>query len=610
MFRKLTTIMVISFVMVNGLFLSGLSFVSYKYFFNFTSEEISEARLTLLNESAKKLSGFITSVSEAGMYIAINRNVIQMFSDEPASSYEAIAEQRELTQLVNGVTSLKTYIHSIDIYTDRYENYPKIPGKIVQSKENIENERWFKQLFNKMDDGWVPKHQSAFSNQEFISYVHRILNQRGQTVGYIKVNVLAETFFDYMSNKELLKESDEPLILLNTGRKIIAQTHSPESFQVLDEITISAPSEPYMMLTETYNQYSNHHELIKHENEFFLLLISEPNYEQWSLVQLIPVDPLYQETRKIGFTILLMGLLGLVLSVPIVYWVGKRFTGPISKLITGMKYVEKGRFDKKVGPYYIEEYDTLANNFNHMTNQLNETLNNLKKENGFRREAEIRALQSQIMPHFLYNTLDMIRWKAMDHRADDISHMVNQLSRMLRISLSGGRQFILLRDELEHAKSYVDIQRARLKEEFIYEVKIPASLKDLYVPKIILQPFIENSMKHGYIDLSKKVVRIIIFAKIVKETNNDCLEITVTDFGCGLPENWNLHDSKGIGIKNVQERIWMYCGHPYGIKLFNHQDGGTAVRIVLPIIKEQAELDVWIKKQHKWFDGTKGEGQS
>ncbi|WP_100406495.1 sensor histidine kinase [Bacillus solitudinis] len=604
MFRKLTTIMVISFVMVNGLFLSGLSYVSYKYFFNFTSEEISETRLTLLNESAKKLSGFITSISEAGMYIAINQNVIQMFSDDPASTYDAIAEQRELTQLINGVTSLKTFIDSIEIFTDRYENYPRIPGKIVQPKDILEKEEWFNQSFGKMDNGWVPKHQSSFSNQETISYVHRIMNQRGETVGYIKVNVLARTFFEYMSDKDLLKETNEPLILLNTGRRVIAQTHTSESFSVLDELTTSISSEPYKMLTETYNDYSNYHGLIKHGNELFLVLISEPNYEQWSLVQLIPVDPLYEETRKIGLYIFFMGLCGLLLSIPIVYWVGKRFTVPISKLITGMRYVEKGRFDKKVGPYYIEEYDILANNFNRMTTELNETLNNLKKENGFRREAELRALQSQIMPHFLYNTLDMIRWKAMDHNAEDISLMVNQLSKMLRIGLSGGEKFILLRDELEHAKSYIEIQRARLKEDITYELKIPASLKDLYVPKIILQPFIENSMKHGYTTTEDKV-RIIIFAKIVKETNNNWLEITISDFGGGLPEDWNLEKTKGIGIKNVQERIWMYCGYPYGLKLFNHAEGGTSARIVLPIIKEHEELNVWIEKQQEWFDGTR-----
>ncbi|GAE30465.1 sensor histidine kinase [Halalkalibacter hemicellulosilyticus] len=488
MFKKLTTIMVISFVLVNGVFLAALSMASYRSFFNFTSEEISETRLTLLNESAKKLAGFISSVSEAGVYIAINRNVIEMFSDEPDNAYDAISDQRELISIMNGVTSMKTFIHSIEVYTNHYEEYPIVSGEVVQPMNHVMDEKWFPSLFSKADYAWVPKHESIHTSQEFISYMHRLMNQRGETVGYIKVNVTAETFFEYMSDKELLNQTSEPLILLNTGGRIIAETHTSEVFPILDRVVSSMNDEPFSTLTEDYQQITNHHELIRYDNDYFLLLLSEPNYDQWRLAQVIPVDGLYTETRQMGIMIFAMGLLGLLISIPIVYWIGKRFSLPISNLIKGMRSIEKGDFNQKVGPYYIEEYDVLASSFNRMTKELNESVKRLKAESGYRREAEIRALQSQIMPHFLYNTLDMIRWKAMDHRANDISDMVNQLSRMLRIGLSGGNKFILLRDELEHVKSYIQIQQTRLTSQVHYHERVKASLKDLYVPKIILQP--------------------------------------------------------------------------------------------------------------------------
>src|SRR5690606_8723744 len=111
----------------------------------------------------------------------------------------------------------------------------------------------------------------------------------------------------------------------------------------------------------------------------------------------------------------------------------------------------------------------------------------------------------------LYNTLDIIHWKALDYRAEEISRMVNSLSKMFRIGLSGGRNFILLRDELEHVSSYIDIQRARMSDrEIDLELKVPAQFKECFVPKIILQPFIENSMKHGYVDKQEATLRIIV----------------------------------------------------------------------------------------------------
>jgi sensor histidine kinase YesM len=373
-------------------------------------------------------------------------------------------------------------------------------------------------------------------------------------------------------------------------------------FQVLDEVTESIPSEPYNRLQDTYSSFSNHHQLIKHNNEMYLLLISNPNYEQWRMVQLIPIASLYVKTRELGLFILAMGIAGILLSIPFAYFIGKRINVPIQKIIQGMRRVEKGKFDTRVGPYYVEEYDILAKNFNQMTSQIDESLAKLKRESGYRREAEIRALQSQIMPHFLYNTLDMIHWRAMDHQAEDISLMVNQLSKMLRIGLSGGQKFILLRDELEHVKCYIHIQRARLKKEIDYKVRVPASIKGFYIPKIILQPFIENSMRHGYEQEYEGNVQIEVIAKLHNNSEKEMLEITITDYGVGLPDEWTIENAKGIGIKNVKERIWMYCGHPCNVKLFNHIMGGASVQIMLPVIKSEAELEKWTQKHKQWFD--------
>lgn len=585
MIRKLKTIMVVCFVLVNALFLAGVSYSSYQYFFNFTSEEISETKLTLLNESANKLSGVIQNIRETGTYIAVDRTLMDIFENTELSPYQALVERNELKNLAQNVASLKQEVYSIEIYTDRFQEYSYLYDYNVQPESNLTEQDWFEPFIKNVDNGWVPRHTDDVMNREMISYVHRILNQRSETIGYIKVNVLAEHFLEYLVDTDLYEEINEPFILLNTGGRIIAETHSREEFPILNDITLPIENEIYEQLVPEYDQLTDHHQLIRKDNEYYLLLISQPNYEQWRLVQVIPVDDLYAETQELGIHVLVIGLIAIILSIPIVYGIGKWITKPISQMVKAMRQVEKGQFDVQVQHHYIEEYDILGKNFNQMTNELSELLAKLEKENVHRREAEMRALQSQIMPHFLYNTLDMIKWKSLDHDAKDVGDMVNKLSKMLRIGLSGGLKFIRLRDELDHAKCYIDIQKQRQSQAIDYKVRVPASLKDYYVPKIILQPFIENSIKHGYHNVKSKKMEITVQGEISK--NNQYMQLTIKDNGTGLPDNWSFSDAKGIGIHNVRERIAMYCGEQFDVDIYNHQKGGVIVEIRLPIYQEQ-----------------------
>lgn len=600
---KLTTIIVTSFVTVFALFILGISLLSYKIFFDFTSEEISEARLALLNEITRKVSGFNSGITDAAAYIAANRTVIDTFSNPVASEYDAIEEQRALVDLLNVVGSLKRGIHSIELYTDRYDDQPRISFGGLYPLEDLEKEEWFS-LFEKMDSGWLPKHTARADGRAIISYVHRLVNHRGSTAGYVKVNVLDDTVFNYLTDDDSMTSAEESLILLNSGGRILSHKASDEASAALVQgITRPHPSEPYRVLGDGYSGRTDHHEILNQGSELYLLLISEPNDERWQLVQLIPIDTLYEKTRDLGWLVFLLGLGGLLLSMPLAYWVGKRIIGPIVKIITGMRNVEKGRFDLRIEPHYIEEYDILAKNFNHMIEELDASMAKLKHENRARRDAELRTLQNQITPHFLYNTLDIIHWKAMDHHAEDISQMVNQLSKMFRIGLSGGKTFITLRHELEHAKCYIQIQSFRINQKIHYDVQVPAGLKEFYVPKVVLQPFIENSMRHGYPDDYTGDIRIHVSARIRTESARDYLEFHLTDNGVGLPEGWKPEDATGIGIRNVQERIGMYCGPGYGIELGNLERGGVEARLLLPVIKNEADLQVWLRREMEWFDG-------
>lgn len=600
MSRKLTTLIVISFVTVLAVVAAVLSLVSYQIFFDFTSKEISETRLTLLNENADKMSSINNDISEAGYYLAANEKIIEIFSEPLIDSFYAVAEQRELRNQLYVMAGLKQDIHSLEIYTDRYNGYPIIIDNIMPLAE-LEKLSWFA-MFDNMDSGWVP---SENNGQRMVSYLHRLVDYRGMKVGYVKVNILEEKFFSDMTVDEDRNPEDELLLLIDAGGRVLARTPAIDRETLLNRLTTEIEDEPYLLLHEDYMPHRNHHQVLVHNNERYLMLISKPNYERWRYLQLIPVESLYAETRKLGWIVLLVGVLVLLLSIPFVYLLGKRIILlPIRKIIKGIKQVERGNFNVHIEPLRIEEFDHVANHFNRMTRELEESIKQIEKEHFARRDAEMKMLQTQIMPHFLYNTLDIIHWKAMDRNAEDISLMVHSLSKMFRIGLSGGRNFIRLRDELEHVRCFIDIQQARMPGRKIdYEANVPAYLKDYFVPKIILQPFIENSMKHGYEGQDGEVwIRIQVMQEAEEEQGGDLL-ITIVDEGAGFPDQWSIEQTSGIGMKNVQERIQMYCGSRYGIEWNNQPSGGAQVVIRLPALRTPQEVEACLTRNSERFDG-------
>lgn len=588
MFKRLTSIVVICFVTVSAIFLISVSLVSYKIFFNFTSEEVSRARLTLVNEAMRQVSTFITKVSDAGIYIVTNRGVTETFSSDDLDGYQSIVEQRELTRFLNDVASFENGIHSIEIFTDRYNSFSHLAEGNVYSLDVIRNEQWFTILSN-ADNGWLAKHKSPTNSQDVVSYFHRLIDDAGKTKGFLKINVLPHTFFEYMSDVELISSSDtdSSLIIFDSGGRVIDELNKVKDVAVLDQIVSYDVESNYKILQEPYKSLKNHFELLgKEQHHQYLLLISKPTNEHWRLGHVINIDYLYSDTKRVGWIVVLLGIASLFFLIPIAYYIVKRLLRPLNNLIVAMKQVEKGNLQTSVEPGFIVEYKTLALNFNQMTFQLDQLLKQIKRKSREKREAEIRSLQSQIVPHFLYNTLDMIHWRALDYGAEDISYMVNQLSKMFRIGVSNGKPFILLRDELEHAKCYIDIQSARLNKNIEYRVSVRQNLKDVYVPKVILQPLIENSIKHGYPYGSNHRIEICID---ITQSDTE-LEVVVADNGVGFPADWTIENSQGIGIKNIESRINLYFGEKYNMKIYNN-DIGSTVRIKLPLIKNIEELN-------------------
>ena len=297
------------------------------------------------------------------------------------------------------------------------------------------------------------------------------------------------------------------------------------------------------------------------------------------------MDRFYQ--RAMTGSLLSFGILTLMVALFSIYLPGS-FTKPITDLIGVTDRVAKGDLEARSRNDSKDEVGVLAHSMNQMIEKINELLKQITKEQIRIREAELELLQSQINPHFLYNTLDTIIWLAEGGDEKRVVSMVKSLSSFFRTSLSRGRDIITIREELVHAKSYLEIQQFRYQDILTYTIDVPDEIGDFMIPKITIQPLIENALYHG-IKNKRGGGNITISTR----NEGDDLVISVTDNGIGMTDERLAEVTEGLsgdqpadnaiyGLYNVNERIKLKFGNKYGITLHSVFGEGSTCDILLP----------------------------
>ena len=310
----------------------------------------------------------------------------------------------------------------------------------------------------------------------------------------------------------------------------------------------------------------------------------------WRVVGVSFVDELVNRSVRemIGIS---AGLAGLVLAAALLTsWILSRMLSrPLRGLASAMERFERDADHFSYRPVRgTREVRELSQSFGHMVLRIQQLMSTVRQEEINLRKTELKALQAQINPHFLYNTLDSIAWMCERGRNADAVNMVHALARLFRISISRGHELIPIAKEIEHAESYLQIQKYRYKNQFTYEFDVDPECLDYYCNKITLQPIIENSINHG-LDLLVEEGRIQVE---VLQDGDDIL-FRVRDNGVGMSQEQvdaileqDPEDRTGIGIRNVNDRLRIYFGAPYGLNITSELDVGTCVEIRMPKVKE------------------------
>ena len=317
-------------------------------------------------------------------------------------------------------------------------------------------------------------------------------------------------------------------------------------------------------------------------------------YTGWKLVGVVPVETLRDNYSQL----LLFAMFVVIFSIFLLVFVNLRLsewiTAPMKKLELAVRELEKGAesvdFDVD-GPYEVEH---LSRSVQSMVSTMRHLMEDILRQEEEKRRSELDVLQSQINPHFLYNTLDSVVWMTENGRTQEAVAMLTALARFFRISLSKGSSIIPIEDELEHARNYLAIQKMRYKNKFSADISVEQGVERLYTVKLIIQPILENAIYHGmeYADGDGE-----IHIRAFREGENMVIE--VEDNGPGMPEqvveqllNPGISVSAarpggtGIGLRNVHQRIQLTFGAAYGLTIRSEPDRGTEVRICLPALGE------------------------
>ena len=361
-----------------------------------------------------------------------------------------------------------------------------------------------------------------------------------------------------------------------------------------DKNLILLRNEDNGMIANSYSLDFSKAEEYRGKMELTKKSISTYKYETkkygWKVEVIVSKASLYSKFGSVLNTFVLIVIITVVFSIVLSYILAKKITKPINQLVLRMQDLSKGDFNARVDEVENRDIQVLSDGFNKMSYHIKQLMDNLRKKDYESANARFLALQAQINPHFLYNTLETIRSIAIRNQVESIADMAKSMADIFRYSVDSTKEEVILKDELKHVKNHINIQKIRYKERLNVEFNIDESLLNYKIIKLVIQPLVENAIYHG-IDMKKEAGKLCIECSKFE----DKVLISVSDNGIGIKKQdleelrKNLENSidrkinKSIGLINVNSRLKLYYGENCSLSIESDYDIGTKVYFKIPI---------------------------
>ncbi len=553
-------------------------------------DKLGEIARKNVSQTAGLLDLLLASYDSLSKSISTNADILRLVAEKrqlpPQVEY---ANQHAITNMMGTIYFSRDDLVGIHIIGENgkiydYGNYTTV------ADPNYASSDWYKQisastgkmiwlgvfsrsLIDKMEDSPV----FAFGRPIFD------LNEQHQ-IGIVLFEAKADTVVDAVGNLKLGPNS-QVSIVNGAGHPVaISLEPNPRPARLPEHLKL--PDVPG--------------EVAVQQDGSTLVAASKLDKIDWTIVSTTPSQDLNVELTQTKRYLLIVVTILIIVSALIALIVSRTISSPLARLVRQMKQVENGNFRGMVNVTSYEEINGLVASFNHMVRRVEELIERVKLSSVSEKNAELHALQSQVNPHFLYNTLDMIYWMLDEKGNDRLGEVVLSLSQMFRYSSHWeGKAEVMLREEVEQIRHYLTIIQMRLEDRLTVEIRIDERWMDLIVPKMLLQPVIENAVKHG-LEANRGQGLLVVEAV----PDEQYLNIHVSDNGAGMTAEtlYNLHRSllvpenepqdeaavaargrQGIGMQNVHQRLKYMFGDEYGIGIESKPGEGTRVTLRLPL---------------------------
>lgn len=575
-----TTIM-IAFSIISALIIFSMGIMMYWRFSDISEENIIENNQKLMDQTVESVENYLINmrqISDAAYYYVIKENDLSGNIDEIHKGMNLLYEAN------------KDKLRSIAVYNKYGSLMAAEPVATQKEEPDVTKQEWFIQAMNRMENIHfsTPHVQNLFDDGTYRYYwvlsasrVVELTNGTESQTGVLLVDM------DYSGISRMMEQinasgNGQYYYLCDGNGNIIYHPHQVQldnGMQSESSVKAAASDE------KIYDEYM--------EGVHRKVIVNSISYTGWKLVGVMPYSIFTTRMADIKQFVLVVSLLMAMMLELINQVVSVRISSPIMKLNNSVNKYEEG----KEPHIYIggsEEIRHLGKSIQESYKQNLSLMKRVVWEQNERRKSELDVLQSQINPHFLYNTLDLITWMIEGEKNEEAAFMITQLAKLFRVSLSKGHTIISIRDELQHAQSYMNIQKIRYKNKFEVVFDIDPEILDHCVVKLVLQPILENAINYGIREMDGCGI-----INVCGKKADDRIILSVSDNGMGIPDDeigFLLKDTNrirkrgsGVGLVNVNNRIKILFGGQYGLYIESELDEGTTVYINIPAIEYTEE---------------------
>ncbi len=519
------------------------------------SREKTALRDSLAQESAA-LDAKCRECEHAINYLIWNDSIKQMLNQTYDNNAEMYLVFRDiLDPLFTTLKAFNSNITSITLYTD-ISIYPH--GSILHPLSELQGNSYFADVENSYTPKWI-----VSAEEKSLALLCRIYDTQSDHTSIVKFDIQYERFFS--SLKTLYNQSYGILLADSEGMPLYEFHTFPEQ------------EAGYVLNAEDLSK------VVQGSMPRYVVERGPEICNSWHLYLYRPAQTVSAPARTLTFVILVIILLCLTTVIFVSFFLSAYIVRPLQKLMDNMQLVEQGNFVVTATYDSPDEIGRLVQSFGNMVRQLHHLVDEILKSRILQQKYEMRALQTQINPHFLYNSLSLINSKAILAGEEEISQMTQFLSTFYRTTLNQGKNIISVQDELKNVSAYVKIQQMMHPDSFQAKYDIDEALLSLSTINLILQPLVENAIVHG-IDYRPEPGGGLL--EISGRIEDGLIVFQISDNGPGLPEEALEQiltaKSQGYGVQNVNHRIQLFYGAQYGLRYENRKEGGLTVTLTIP----------------------------